>query len=143
MIQRSDIVGRRIANILGDTSLSDDSINFCDFIYQTDRGHCFRMPYNDETGDLLPAVTPGLHLPVSWPRGKLWHYRWRLWTARIADVLVPANADERFLDTGVIALTSGWYIVQFSGAPIGIMPCVDIVPKLAGGEPMISVWSVP
>jgi hypothetical protein len=141
LLQRSDIVGHRLANILGDSSLSDESINYCDFVYQTDNGHCFRMPYDRDTADLLPHVEPTPnHSPTVWPRKEWWHYRRKLWTASITDILVPADPEERFLDTGIIALSSGWFVAQCGGTPIGILPSVNVIEEISA-EPMISVWA--
>jgi hypothetical protein len=141
MIRREQIVGRRLANILGDSSLTDRSINFCDFLYVTDIGHCFRMPHNDGTDDMLAAVAPSeKHFPVRWPRGSWWHYHRKLWWPRIQDILVPADPEARFPDSSLIQMSSGWCVFQSSWGPIGIMPWVDVIAQLPRDAPMVSVW---
>jgi hypothetical protein len=67
-------------------------------------------------------------------------FRDTLWSATIADVLVPADPEARYPSEGAIALSSGWYVVETSYAPIGITPSVFVVQELK--KPMVSVWSV-
>lgn len=141
LIPRSDLVGHRLVAVLGDSSLSDATINSCDFIYTASSGYSFRSPSGYEGEDLLPEVAPGRHSLLNWPAEKAAHYQEVLWSARIADILVPKDPEERHPDTGVIALTSGWYVVQCGAAPIGIAPMVYLVPDIDKSEPMISVWA--
>jgi hypothetical protein len=135
-------VGHRIASISGDSSLSDHTYNHCDFIYQTDNCYAFRMPFDDDSGDLLPSAGIENHKPLTWPRDRWWRFRRRLWWAQITDILVPANIEKRYPDRGVIALSSGWFVVQCSGGPMGIAPFVTLVKRPDRNEPLTSVWSM-
>src|SRR6478735_2001186 len=56
LIQREEVIGRRLVNVLCDSSLSDANINLCDFLYVADNACCFRMPCDQGIGDLLPRV---------------------------------------------------------------------------------------
>ena len=142
MYQRDEIVGRRIANVFCDSSLSDESLNFCDFVYVIDARRSFRMPFDDGTGDLLQHVAiTEKHSPATCPRWRWWHYHRLLWRARITDILVPADRESRFPDTGIIALSSGWFLAQSCGGPMGIAPTVDIMARLNDDEPMVSIWA--
>ena len=144
MLSREEIVGQRITNILGDSSRSDEAINFCDFVYVVANSRCFRMPSGDpEFGELLPAAQPTRnHAPLSWPWKGWWHRRRTLWTAMVTDILVSADPDTRYPDSGVIALSSGWCVIQAAGVPHGVLPEVSIVKQLPGDEPMISIWQL-
>jgi len=142
MLKREDIVGKRITQILGDSSHSDESINYCDFIYVVGT-HSFRMPFDDETGDLLPyAAVTANHGELNWPREKTLHFERNLWSAHIVDILVPADSEARYPNSGVIELSSGWYVVQSSSGSLGIAPNVDIIPDLWEAGPMVSVWAL-
>ncbi len=141
MLPREDVVGHRIKDIVGDSTSSENSFNFTDFIYVLDNDVALRMPYDDESGDLLPSanVTQN-HGALAWPNDKQRHFNDNLWNATITDILIPQDPEERYPDTGVIQLSSGWFIVQLAGAPTGIAPSVDILAELADAESMISVW---
>jgi hypothetical protein len=141
LLDRAEIVGHRIAEVLADSSLSDESYQYCDFLYVTDHGRCFRMPDGNPDYDMLSAATPPATCgPVHWPAAQQRHFQKRLWSAEITDILVVADPELRFPDTGAIRLSSGWYLVQSSGGPIGIGSAVFLVENLAGAEPMISIW---
>jgi hypothetical protein len=141
VLLQTQVIGRRIANIFGDLSLSDEQINFGDFIYQLDNGVCFRMPHDDGSGHLFADThLTASHSALEWPRGRWWFYRRKLWSAKIVDVLVPADEARRYVDSGVIALASGWFVVQSPYGPIGIMPNVSVVHQTGRDEPMVSVW---
>ena len=143
MIQRDNIIGHRITAVLGDSSLSDKSINFCDFLYRTDNGQCFRMPGDDNSGELLASVeVTNSYERLNWPRESEAHYKRNLWNAAIVDILVPADPEKRYPDSGLIALSSGWYIMQYSCAPIGVLPFVSITQQSERGQPMTSVWDL-
>lgn len=143
MLPRTDIVGFPIHQILADTSSSDNSINFADFVLVSASGKGFRMPYDDESGDWLEAVTPTKnHHRVEFPVSKQLHYRDKLWRSDVVDVLVPEDPDLRFPDSARIQLASGWYIVACSGAPIGILPTIDITPDIATDDKMTSIWAL-
>ena len=141
MLQRNDVVGQRIKRIVANTSRSDDDYNFADFVCELRNGIAFRLPSDDETGDLFPGVkiTEDFRT-IKFDKPRWFHYNYRLWWARITDVLVPADPELRFPDSAVIALSSGWYIAQRSGAPRGILPLIDIMPTLNVDEEMMSVW---
>jgi hypothetical protein len=143
MLQRTDIVGFRIKRILADTSLSDDAINFADFVLVLETGSAFRMPYDDDHGAWLTNVSPSSkHQPVRFPLAKYWHYRSRLWRTTVNDVLVPADPKLRFPDSARVRLDSGWYIAAWSGTPVGIFPTIDIIPSLDFDDRMVSIWSL-
>jgi hypothetical protein len=149
MIHRNDLVGQRIASIVGDPSLPDPSLgidlgdwNCLDLIYVANNGRSFRMPIGDpDEGDILPAASPtALHDSLSWPKSG--EMDSRLWNATIIDILVRIDISERFPDSGLIELSSGWFISQLCAAPPGIMPNVDLI-KLPKEEVSryVSVWS--
>jgi hypothetical protein len=141
MLPREDIVGHRITNIVGDSTSSDDSFNFTDFIYVLDNGIALRMPYDDESGDYLPiASLTQNHRPLVWPKSRKKHFNDNLWAATIADILIPLDPEERFLDSGAIKLSSGHFIAQLCGAPHGILPSVDILAEIGNAGAMVSVW---
>lgn len=141
MLSHKDIVTRRIVEIVGDSSSSDDSFNFTDFIYVLDNNLALRMPYDDESGDYLPPATvTHNHQPLEWPKNEQRHLNENLWAATITDILIPQDCDERFPDSGVIKLSTGWFISQLCGAPHGIAPTVGIVNELDNAEAMVSVW---
>jgi hypothetical protein len=143
MIQRHNIIGHRIKRIVANTSLSDADFNFADFVCELDNGVMFRLPSDNESEDLLPEVTiSDAFQAVRFDKRRWWHYTKRLWWSRIADVLIPADPELRFPDTARIALTSGWYIAQYSGAPRGILPTIDIMPTINADDKMLSVWEV-
>ena len=143
MLHRNDIIGFPIAQILADTSLSDDSINFADFVLVSASGMAFRMPYDDDSGCWMEAVTPGHnHRLVDLPLAKHHHYQRNLWRSDVIDVLVPEDPELRFPDSARIQLASGWYIVSCCGAPNGILPTIDITPDLATDDRMVSIWSL-
>jgi hypothetical protein len=142
MLNREDVIGHRIKRILADTTLSDDSLNFADFICELDNGVAFRLPYDDESEHWFVDVVPNAnHKPLTFPKRHWWHYSRKLWRARISDVLVPADPELRFPDSARVALSSGWFLMQMSGAPIGILPCIDIMPELHADDPMVTIWS--
>jgi len=141
MLRRENVVGQRIKRIIANTSLSDDEFNFADFVCVLGNGFAFRLPSDDESGDMFPGVEiTDAFRPVKFNSRRWLHYAYRLWWARIVDVLVPADPELRFPDSAAIALSSGWYIAQYSGAPRGILPLIDIMPKLNSGDEMVSVW---
>ena len=141
MLNLTDIVGRRLVEILGDSSQADESRSHCDFLYGVEHGLYFRLPWEVGSDDWITDVRPASgHGPVDWPRRKWWHYRTKLWAASIVDILVPLEPEYRSPDSGVIALSSGWYVVQCSGGPTGIMPYVDIVSKVRDVDSMVPVW---
>ena len=103
------------------------------------------MPWTEDPGDVLPAAQPTAnHRALTWPRWPRsgWgHYRRNLWRTQISDILIPEDPEERYPDSGRIALTSGWYVVQLSGARHGIAPGVDIISEVPPDGSMLSVWS--
>jgi len=113
----------------------------CDRCQQPRPTAAVRLPCFDESGNLLPrlTLTPN-HRPLVWPRKKWWFYRRRLWTAKIVDILIPTDHEERHLDTARIALSSGCFVAQLSGAPRGIMPSVDVVFALNAETTMGTIW---
>ena len=141
MLRRDNVVGQRIKRIVANTSHSDDDFNVADFVCELRNGIAFRLPSDDETGDLFPGVeiTDDFRT-IKFDKRRWFHYKSRLWGARITDVLVPADPELRFPDSAVIALSSGWYIAQYSGAPRGILPLIDIMPTLNVDNEMMSVW---
>lgn len=142
MIPRELVVGQQISNIVGDSSLSGADFNFTDFIYVLANGIAFRMPYDDESGDLLRQVAVSKnHAPLKWPPEMGNHFNDHLRVATIADILVPQNPEERFPDTGLIKLSSGWFLGQLGGAPCGISPSVNIQKDVGHSDPVISVWA--
>lgn len=141
MLSREDIVAHRIVKIAGDSSSSDESFNFTDFIYVLDNNLTFRMPYDDESGEYLPLATlTHNHHALDWPKHTRQHLKKNLWDATITDVMIPRDHEERFPDSGVIKLSTGWFVSQLCGAPGGIVPSVDILKELGNSESMISVW---
>lgn len=143
MLKRDAVVGHRIKQLVADTSLSDDALNFADFICVLDTGVAFRLPYDHESDDWFTEVTPSEnHYPVAFPRARWWHYYRCLWRSPIRDVLIPADPELRFPDSSRILLNSGWYLAQCSGTPIGIMPSIDIMPDVNTDNTMVSIWSV-
>jgi len=143
MLPRKYIVGYSIKEILADTSSSDGSINYADFVLVSSSGLAFRMPYDDESSDWLEPVTPTKnHVAVTFPKSKQLHYRKLLWGADVVDILVPVDPDLRFPDSARIRLSSDWYVVACSGTPIGILPTIDITPGIATDEEMVSIWSL-
>jgi len=142
MLNREDVVGHRIRRILAGSSLSDDALNFADFICELDNGVAFRLPYDDESDNWFGvAVKNANHRTVTFPKRKWWHYRQRLWRAWITDILVPADPELRYPDSARVALSSGWFLIQVSSAPIGIVPSIDIAPELHADDRMVAVWS--
>lgn len=143
MLQRNEIVGHRIKTILADGSYSDDAINFVDFIMISASGNAFRLPCEDESDDWLPLATPtSEHRTVRFPISSYFHYRKRLWGATVEDILIPKDPDLRFPDSARVQLSSGWYIIACSGAPLGIVPGIDIFDDISTDEEMVSVWSI-
>jgi hypothetical protein len=140
MLRRELVIGRRIANILGDSTLSDGDFNFIDFVYVLDNDIAIRIPYDDESGDLLPqaTVTPK-HTRLVWPKDNPEHFKKNLWNATITDILLPHDPEERYPDRGIIKLSSGWYLTQLSGAPAGIAAAVYLQEEISP-DPLISVW---
>ena len=142
MLKREDVIGHRIKSIVADTTLTDGALNFADFVCELDNGVAFRLPYDDESDDWFGAVELSMnHEPISFPRKQWWHYSRRLWWATVSDVLVPADPDLRYPDSARVALSSGWFLAQMSGAPTGILPCIDIMPELNAEDPMVTIWS--
>jgi hypothetical protein len=139
---KSEIVGHRIVEILGDSSLSDSSFNWCSFVYRTDNGHAFRVPTGSTVwGDLWPLPEPGKNYELlEWDKARAEHYRENLWSATIVDILVAEEMELRGPDSGVILLSSGWCLCQCGGGAMGIAPCVDIVELEKLDDPMISLW---
>ena len=141
MLQRESIVGHRIVDVVGDSSTSDESFNFTDFVYVFDNGLAIRMPHDDESEDLLSGVdVTANHQSLDWPKEKRRQLKRNLWAATVKDILVPRDPEERYPDTGVILLSTDWLIVQLSAAPHGIEPFVNIVNELENLESMVSVW---
>ena len=75
MLNREDVIGHRIRRLVADTTLSDDAINFADFICELDNGIAFRLPHDDESADWFDVaeVTPN-HKPIALPKRQWWHY---------------------------------------------------------------------
>lgn len=141
MLRREDVVGHRINRIVADLSLSDGAYNHADFICVLGNGIAFRLPFDDESDDIFPAAeVSAAHAPVIFPKRQWPRYFRRLWRARIADVLVPADPELRFPDSSRVALTSGWYLGQMYTAPAGILPIIDLMPDLRAGDEMVTVW---
>ena len=141
MLRRQDVLGHRIRRIFVDMSLSDHEYNYADFICLLDNGLAFRLPHDDESGDLFPtAKVSEAHVPATFPKRRWLHYPRRLWWARITDVLVPADPELRFPDSSRVALDSGWYLAQMSGGPIGVIPCIDIMPELMTDQELVTIW---
>ncbi len=144
MLKREVVVDHRIERIVADTSLSDDSLNFADFICSFDNGVGLRPPYDDGSDDWFNEATPAEHhSPIQFPRSKWWHYYRILWRSPIRGVVVPADPELRFPDSSRILLDSGWYLAQCSGTPIGIFPSIDIMPELNSDDVMVSIWTAP
>ena len=142
MLKREDIIGKRIMHIMGDTSQSDDGMNHCDFVYVLDGLNCFRMPFDQSPEPLFRLIDMKFnHGHLYWPPEKADHYQRVLWSATIVDLLMVADPEERYPDTGASELSSGWYVVQVSGLPEGLMPSVQVVDELLMNGPMVSIWA--
>ena len=139
MLEQAKIVNAKIKSILGESS-SDDVINYTHFLFVLHNGISVSMPWGyDPADDFMIHIEPADgYEPLNWgdPKSK-----WTpLWGGDITDVMIPEDPEKRTPDSGIIPLSTGWTVVQMSSAPIGIVPCVDIVLSEEMDEPMISVW---
>jgi hypothetical protein len=141
MLARDDVIGQQISEIVGASTDLENDIHYTDFIYVLANGMAFRMPSDDESGNWLPEATamPD-HLPLIWPADEKEHFQLNLWSATIAEILVPLEIDDRYPDSGVIKLSSGWYLIQSCSAPFGVTPYVQLVQDPLGEDAFVSVW---
>lgn len=102
--------------------------NNADFIYELGDGRYIRMP------DLYLKVTeietcvPGSgHRRARTFEDEQDHYRVNLFGRAIVDIVIPRDPEVRNADATAIKLDSGYYLMQESGAPQGIIPSVFLV----------------
>jgi hypothetical protein len=142
MLTRDQVIGCRIVRIFGDNSLSEDSWNYCEFLYVLDNNIAFRMPVNEGNGlQFEDEQVTASHKPLSWPTTGCFHRWWNLWRATISDVLVPNDPEDQVPDSGQIILSSGYALNQLSGGPPGISPGVNLIWLPNHQEHLTSVWN--
>ena len=141
MLRREEIVGHRITKILGDSTLSDESFNYTDFVFLLSNNIAFRIPFDDESGDLLPSAGVSKnHEPVIVPQSEKERFRKKLFSATVADVLVPSDPEERYPDSGLVSLSSGSFVATLSSGQPGIIPMVFLIDSPKNSGPLVSVW---
>ena len=103
-----------------------DTFNNADFIYELSDGRYVRIPdFYVSVTDIETCTLEARHQPVSneWKR----QYHPNLFGRSIVDVLIPRDPEIRTADSAAIKLDSGYYVMQESGAPQGILPDVFLV----------------
>ena len=115
----SQIVGLYVAE------WESNTLNNADFIYELADGRYFRMP------DFYLSVTniefcqpDSRHSRASVSEDVRDHYQQNLFGRTIVDILVPRDPEIRHADAAAVELDSGYYIMQESGTPQGILPSV-------------------
>ncbi len=103
-----------------------ETFNNADFIYELSDGRYIRIPdFYVSVTDIETCTLEARHQPVSneWKR----QYYPNLFGCSIVDVLIQRDPEIRAADTSAIKLDSGYYLMQESGAPQGILPDVFLV----------------
>ena len=103
-----------------------DTFNNADFIYELSDGRFVRIPdFYVSVTHIESCVLEARHQPVSheWKR----QFHQNLFGRAIVDVLIPRDPEIRAADSAAIKLDSGYYLMQESGAPRGILPDVFLV----------------
>lgn len=136
-----ELLGKRITGVFGLFWTSDSSEN-ADYLFRLDDGRFIAFPeiYLSITDFdyRQPSDDHVLCLDASTSDPKL---RERLFAAQITDLLVPRNADIRNPDQFLVRLSSGAFLFQESGDPIGCTTrCYLTTQPDDNDEPLTSIF---
>lgn len=115
-----------------------ESFNNADFVYELSDGRFVRIPdFHVSVTDIETCTLEPRHRPV----GDEWKspHHPNLFRRSIVDVLIPRDPEIRTADSAALKLDSGYYLMQESGAPQGILPDVFLVEAVDLQE-MLSVF---
>lgn len=119
------LIGVRIVNIYV-AAWERETFNNADFVYELSDGRHVRIPdFYLSVTHIETCTLEARHHPVSneWRR----QYDPNLFGHSIVDVLIQRDPERRAADNAAIKLDSGYYLMQESGAPQGILPDVFLV----------------
>lgn len=134
------LLGARITGIFVAT-WETGSFNNADFIYELGDGRNIRMPdFYLKVTEIETCVPESHHRRATCFEDEQEHYRANLFGRAIVDILIPRDPEIRNADATAIKLDSGYYVMQESGAPQGIIPSVFIVETIDMSE-LLSVFN--
>jgi hypothetical protein len=123
----NSLIGAQIVGLYV-ASWETGTFNNADFVFELSDGRYIRIP------DFYVSVTTvetcrldSLHRPAQIVDELRDHYGKYLFGRSIVDILIPRDPDLRTADSAAIKLDSGYYVLQESGAPQGILPGVYLV----------------
>lgn len=102
------------------------TVNNADFVFELSDGRYIRIPdFYLSVTTIETCTLESRHLPVNeeWKR----QYDPNLFGHAIVDILIRRDPEPRTADSAAIKLDSGYYLMQESGAPQGILPDVFLV----------------
>lgn len=124
------LLGARISGIFVAT-WETGSFNNADFIYELDDGRHIRMPdFYLKVTEIETCVPGSGHRRTRTFEDEQDHYRVNLFGRAIVDIMIPRDPEVRNADATAIKLDSGYYLMQESGAPQGIIPPVFLVDSI-------------
>ncbi|QDT36327.1 hypothetical protein [Stratiformator vulcanicus] len=143
LIARELVVGQKLRRIICKSG-SDDRINFCDVIIELNNSIAFRLPTPDYMREGR-IECPAVEVPSDYQTSDSWFtgpYRWRfdIWSSPIADLLLPSDPEERFLDSGCLALASGIHLMVGFWAPLACTTSGPVFNPEQPEETMRSIW---
>lgn len=121
------LIGARITGLFV-AEWETGTFNSADFIYELSDGRNIRLPDFYLTVTTIETCIPdSRHRRARISHDERNHYQKNLFGRMIVDILVPRDPELRCADSAAIKLDSGYYIMQESGAPQGIIPSVFLV----------------
>jgi hypothetical protein len=112
-----------------------NTFNNADFIYELADGRYIRMPDFYLTVTHIETTAPdSRHRRARCSDDEQDHYRRNLFGRTIVDIVIPRDHEIRHADGAAIKLDSGYYLMQESGAPQGIIPSVFLVESVDMSE---------
>ena len=121
-----------------------DGFESADFIYRLSTGKHFRFPeIYERVTDFEYCLPSDEHRPYTPSGDKLEFYDKNFFHARITDLFVPEDPELRSPDEFIVALSSGLFLFQESGAPEGLVTRCDLTTKPSLHFAMVSVFDTP
>jgi hypothetical protein len=109
------------------------TFNNADFIYELSDGRYVRIPdFYVSVTEIESCKLESRHRPVKdeWKN----QYHANLFGRPIVDFLIPRDPEIRTADHAALKLDSGYYLMQESGAPQGILPDIFLVDAIDSSE---------
>ncbi len=112
-----------------------NTFNNADFIFELSDGRFFRIPdFYLSVTTIETCLPDSRHRRARVTEDEGDHYRNNLFGRTILDILIPRDPKIRHADAVAIKLDSGYFVMQESGAPQGIVPSVFLVDSVDMSE---------